>query len=261
MGAAAIDRSESVRMGCPKLMAVAARPGASIMSADLDDLATSTSIDVQEAQWRAGVNRQAQPEAQSHQVAAALALGAKRKSNAMTAEQRAANRNAGKRARYAAAKQERERVEAAHADTAAEATIAEVVAGLVDDVVAQRALGALKADEHAAPESWLRGDELTYDTLCDWRGSHDYNCFTLERDAHEWEAAGRPQDSGKLEYCLPWQELKDRIDEGLEPLDREPQFEWDARVAAMRAQRGTPLGDYLTFDAIVAGEYLNGVRA
>ena len=40
--------------------------GTSVMRAELD-AATSSSVDVQEAQWRAGVNRQAQPEAAAHQ--------------------------------------------------------------------------------------------------------------------------------------------------------------------------------------------------
>ena len=40
--------------------------GVSVMRAELD-AATSSSADVQEAQWRAGVNRQAQPAAAEHQ--------------------------------------------------------------------------------------------------------------------------------------------------------------------------------------------------
>ena len=50
-------------------MAKAASSGLSVMRHDLDAV-TSTSVDVHEAQWRAGVNRQAQPEAVSHQLAA-----------------------------------------------------------------------------------------------------------------------------------------------------------------------------------------------
>ena len=49
----------------------AASSGLSVMRHDLD-AATSTTVDVHEAQWRAGVNRQAQPEAVSHQLAATL---------------------------------------------------------------------------------------------------------------------------------------------------------------------------------------------
>ena len=43
--------------------------------------------------------------------------------------------------------------------------------------------------------------------------------------------------------------------------DNEPQFKWDARVAAHRLARGEPLGDYLEFDAVVVGVYLWGERA
>ena len=101
-----------------------ARPaGLSVMRADLD-AATTTSVDAHEAQWRAGVNRQAQPQAGSHQLAASRAAAAKRKVNAMSgAEKEAAQRrnadrrNEVKRAKRAAAKA----AEATEAAAAAEA--------------------------------------------------------------------------------------------------------------------------------------------
>ena len=64
-------------------------PGLSVMRADLD-AATSTSADVQEAQWRAGVNRQAQPGAALHQHAASAAAAAKRVATAMTGDEKEA---------------------------------------------------------------------------------------------------------------------------------------------------------------------------
>lgn len=67
--------------------------GTSVMRVNLD-AATSTSIDGQEAQWRAGVNRQAQPHARAHQVAASQAAAAKRTANAMPAYERLAKRAA-----------------------------------------------------------------------------------------------------------------------------------------------------------------------
>ena len=80
------------------------------MRADLD-AATSMSADAHEAQWRAGVNRQAQPQAGSHQLAASRAAAAKRKANTIygAAEDAAQRRNAqrrneAKRAKRAAAK-------------------------------------------------------------------------------------------------------------------------------------------------------------
>ena len=44
-----------------------ASSGVSVMRADLD-ATTSTSLDAHESQWRAGVNRKAQPDAISHQL-------------------------------------------------------------------------------------------------------------------------------------------------------------------------------------------------
>jgi hypothetical protein len=51
-----------------------------------DDDATQATT--QDSRWRAGVNRQAQPEAHEHQVAASQAAGAKRQANAMSKEER-----------------------------------------------------------------------------------------------------------------------------------------------------------------------------
>ena len=84
--------------------------GVSVMRADIG-AATSTSVDVHEAQWRAGVNRQAREDAAAHQRAAAQALGRKRRASAMTADEKeeadrrnADRRNDAKRAKRAAAK-------------------------------------------------------------------------------------------------------------------------------------------------------------
>ena len=59
---------------------------------------------VEESLWRAGVNRQARPDAHEHQAAAARALGEKRKASAMPKEERDARRNEAKRAKRAEAK-------------------------------------------------------------------------------------------------------------------------------------------------------------
>ena len=179
----------------------------------------------------------------------------------MSAEQRTDNRNAGKRARYAEAKLAKQHAAAATAEASARSAIAAVVADLIDDVVGQSELDAVEDDERIALERWLRGDELSYDTLCDWRGSHEYECFEADRDAEAWEAAGRPASDKKQQYCMPWLELKTRLDEGLGPLRHEPQEMWDARVAAARVERGIPLGDYLMSIAIIAFEFLTAKRA
>ena len=96
--------------------------GLSVMRADLD-ASTSTSADVHEAQWRAGVNRQAQSDALSHQHVASRAAAAKRQASAMTGEVKAAadranadRRNAAKRAKRASGKQPEQRVVSAPAD-------------------------------------------------------------------------------------------------------------------------------------------------
>jgi len=88
--------------------------GLSVMRADLD-ASTSTSADMHEAQWRAGVNRQAQPDALSHQHVASRAAADKRQASAMTCEEKAAadrvnadRRNAAKRAKRGSGKQRSE---------------------------------------------------------------------------------------------------------------------------------------------------------
>ena len=68
-------------------MAKALGSGVSVMRAELD-AATTTSVDAHEAQWRAGVNRQAQAYAGLHQHAASLAAAEKRRAGAMTGEER-----------------------------------------------------------------------------------------------------------------------------------------------------------------------------
>ena len=52
------------------------------------DASTSTVMDAGEARWRAGANRQAQPDAASHQQAASRAAAAKRKATAMSGEEK-----------------------------------------------------------------------------------------------------------------------------------------------------------------------------
>ena len=59
-------------------MSAKAGSGVSVMRSDLD-ASTSTEVDAHEAQWRAGVNRQARPDAASQRRAASLAAAAKRR--------------------------------------------------------------------------------------------------------------------------------------------------------------------------------------
>ena len=60
------------------IMSAKAGSGVSVMRSDLD-ASTSTEVDAHEAQWRAGVNRQARPDAASQRRAASLAAAAKRR--------------------------------------------------------------------------------------------------------------------------------------------------------------------------------------
>jgi hypothetical protein len=66
---------------------------------EADDDATQAAV--QELQWRAGVNRQSQPAAHEHQLAASKAAAAKRTANAMSPKERLAKRNARARESYA----------------------------------------------------------------------------------------------------------------------------------------------------------------
>ena len=71
-------------------MAKSGCSGVSVMRAELD-ATTTTEVDTHEAQWRAGVNRQAQPEAASRissEQAASRAAAAKRQADAMSAEEK-----------------------------------------------------------------------------------------------------------------------------------------------------------------------------
>ena len=61
-----------------EIMLAKAGSGVSVMRADLD-ASTSTEVDAHEAQWRAGVNRQARPDAPSQRRAASLGAAAKRR--------------------------------------------------------------------------------------------------------------------------------------------------------------------------------------
>ena len=83
-----------------------------------DDMATAP-LACREAQWRAGVRRQALPQSREHQVAAGQASGAKRKANAMSKEEslqrKAAHKREVRAQKAAALKEMRERQRAERA--------------------------------------------------------------------------------------------------------------------------------------------------
>merc|ERR1712070_6996 len=103
-------------------------------------------------------------------------------------------------------------------------------------------------------------DEVSYD---DWQGSRAHEEFEFDRKVDEWVADGMPDSDATSEeiYCMPYAELVRRIEENELSEPGEMQYVWDARIAAARAKRGAPLGDYLEFDAIMAFEHLSGERA
>ena len=166
-------------------MAKAGSDGISVMRAELD-AATSTSADAHEARWRAGVNRQAQLAAASHQHAASQAAASKRKAMAKIGEEKAAaerrradRRNEGKRAR---------RAEAAQAEAAVD--VVEQVVAVLDDVIEQVQLDAVDDAEWEAFEDWLEAhgrDDATLDALCDWRMTHEYEVWHAEDVAAQWQ--------------------------------------------------------------------------
>ena len=208
--------------------------GVSVMRSDLD-AATSTSADAHEAQWRAGVNRQAQPQAISHQHAASQAAAEKRKATAMVGEEKAAadrlradRRNAAKRAKRAAAA---EPVAAA----VAEPTVAESPA------VEVAALGRL---ERLDLDEWLAHKDLPLDdaSLEEWRMSDHYERTKRDRIVEQCTCFHTP-DGGKRVTSLPYEEVKRRVDDDM--LQGGDSFEaWDARVLADREARGVSIGEY-----------------
>ena len=134
---------------------------------------------VEESQWRAGVNRQARPDAQEHQVAAARALGEKRKASAMSKEERDARRNEGKRAKraeakqraeVAAAKDKQQRIEAAQAELWRRAKVAELLYELVEDV----------------EERWMTSACPRLEDLNDWLDQEDAVCEEEFDDFIRW---------------------------------------------------------------------------
>lgn len=140
-------------------------------SLDAKDVALNEQLDApeslasaDESRWRAGVNRQARPDAVQHQVAAARALGEKRKAHAMPKEERDARRNEAKRLKRAEEKQR----EAAAAKEAAEraAAVADVVTDLIDEVV----------------QLWMEEEHPSMDELNEWRDDEEDTVCESEFD-------------------------------------------------------------------------------
>ena len=189
---------------------------------DEPDVATATTMCTNEAQWRAGVNRQARPDAHEHQVAAALALGKKRKAKAMSEEERAARRNEGKRAKRAEAKQREEAEARAAAQRMQE--VSQVVYELIEDVVQDWMLethprldelnewlgedGDVSETEFDDFIEWLQRERIEpgeleeddYEPDCfvelfdDWRNSDDYQHKQVDYEMEDWDYDANGED-------------------------------------------------------------------
>ena len=130
-------------------------------------------------------------------------------------------------------------------------------------LLATEDIDAIDEEEFDAFTAWAESCSyaLHEDSFCEWQMSPEYGMFEAERDESAWVAAGMPQSGETQMYCMPWAELKRRVDENELNTPHELQYLWDARVAAARAARGAPLGEYLQFDAILAYEHLSGQQA
>ena len=183
--------------------------GVSVMRADLD-AATSTSADVQEAQWRSGVNRQALPDAASHQQAASRAAADKRKATAMSGQEKAAaerrwvdHRNAAKRAKRAAATAVAEAAATAAAandssSSDSEDSSSEQQPDLdeLNDMLETAGHDAIDDDEYDAFGEWCmrRGAEMHEESYADWYAS-DGQRWREQQEADEWQPESESEDA------------------------------------------------------------------
>ena len=136
-----------------------------------------------ESQWRAGVNRQSQPTAHEHQLAASKAAAAKRTANAMPAEERKEKRAARRRE-----------------VTAQKATERAAAAGL-----ARQAAAAARVPTHRQLNRWLK--EEGEEELCDADEWDEFESFTtVAQDVvgfEEFDDDELDQDSF-LEFFSDW---------------------------------------------------------
>lgn len=187
-----------------------------------------TQVTTQETRWRTGVNRQARPDAQAHQVAASRAAAEKRKANAMTPEQRLEKRAADKRRRIAEKKAAQE-------------------AASAGDTEAMAAFEAAEREADAALEEEL---EVELEERISECFGEKYVMDTRTRETIELELRAEGygadrSDDGRQKYSLPHAELQRREADDELPLPAEAQMAWDKRVLRDRLARGASLGPYL----------------
>lgn len=112
------------------------RPGKERAASPVADDEDATQVTTQENRWRAGVNRQSQPDASLHQRAAGLASGAKREASAMHSDERSAKRLADQRRRR---REHRERKQDSAAPVSFDTALEQVAtdAALGDEILRQ----------------------------------------------------------------------------------------------------------------------------
>ena len=113
------------------------RPGKERAASPVADDEDATQVTTQENRWRAGVNRQSQPDASLHQRAAGLASGAiKREASAMHSDERSAKRLTDQRRRRS---EHRERKQDSAAPVSFDTALEQVAtdAALGDEILRQ----------------------------------------------------------------------------------------------------------------------------
>ena len=190
---------------------------------DPEDADTVATADC--SRWRNGVERQARPDAHAHQVAAGKASGAKRKHQAMTADQRAARRNEAKRLRRAQLRDAQAQAQAdanqlaqqKAEDAAREAAEAAAAAAEGEEEEHAEDLAELNAMLEANGQESIDDDE--YDAFCEWAERHDVpgnadtyldwqndadegDAFYFDRRVDEWASGA---DSPRHARAFPYQ--------------------------------------------------------
>ena len=205
-------------------------PAPSTTSSAAEDAAPA-----QHSRRRAGVIRQAQPEAPGHQLAASHAAAEKRKANKMTPMERRAKRAADEKRRWhekrKATREAAAKVSMASEDT--EKDPAMVIASLLDELVAEVAEVAEVRDE--VDEGELQ-EEL--EKLLIARCGSPLLEDTGTREALELRADGYGAargDDGPQVYRLPFNELQRRVADSEDAWPGEAQMAWDQRVIDARA--------------------------
>ena len=161
-------------------MRAAGKAVAPAISTDDDDDAATAPLTGRDAQWQAGVRRQALPDAQQQRIAASAAAAAKRSANAMPEDERKA-----KRRKHAKEVRERQRAErAAVAESAAaEPAAAEPTAEPAAEPVAAKSVGepaTVTPPDLELFNKWLQCDGYALADRDEWQEFEDDGSVCLK---------------------------------------------------------------------------------